>query len=696
MTVAVAPTRVAAADPMVQTLLMRFIGALNRRRSYAASHPMVIAAEDQLHEAATALLAVRPVITIGVARTDLLIDGEPYETRSSFARELATRLHRRGVGAVTMQAGVPLLQLRETLAWLATEPDVDVPSSADRPPVLSSISITPVAYDQLALGDVERAAEASSLQLWRTMAQLAGETHATPAGPITDAPVNHDAIAGALARALDNPDVARRTAVAFMDLAAQASVAPAEGRVRIGEQLNIALSKLGATSFAPVIRSLGERSLQQRFVSQVVDVLPVAAVAGWLQAAAQAEEQQMSHHMLRLMTKMSAFADTSRNPRVETAFRGAAQELVHGWSLEDPNPDDHVALLDRIALHERAKSGKSGVSGATRTTDIESSRLVQMALEVNVVGEDAIAAAEALIARGAGHDLLAWVDAAAGTSAAAALHDIATSEHAIRTLLLTEPVDRLHARALLERLGVETTETLIDVLEAAEARGTRMIVRQRLSEFGVAIVPNLMARLDSAPWYLVRNILTLLHDVTGPQGANAEGLDTLARLLDHPQPQVRTEALRLLLLDDSKRDAAIRHALHDDNERIIVLALQALTDASQYPDGMPRQIATDLMAQVDAGHHSDNVRSRMVRALAGVMDEDVRDWLIGHVARKSRLLRRLSLVEPTQTAVAALHTLQRSFGGDPVAAPVIVLARKEGNDRRWQARDPGAVVEHAL
>lgn len=695
MTAAIAPVQSrssANTDPLVQQLLMRFIGALNRRRSYAAAHPMVLAAEQQLHEAAVAILLTRPVITIGVAKTDLLIDGEPYVTKSSFARELATRLHRRGVGAVTLQAGVPMLQLREILAWLATEPAADQPASNDLPPVLSGVSVTAVAYDQLSLGDSERAADATGAQLWRALAQLAGEGPGDAAANSGSTEDQHT-IMQRLRQNVSDPDVARRTAIAFMDLAAQGTVAPVEGRMRIGEQLNTALDTLGESSIGPILHALGERSMQQRFISQVVDVLPVAAVASWLQVAAKAQEQQMSHHMLRLMSKLSTFAEVSHTAAVETEFRGAAQELVRGWSLEDPNPEEHAALLDRIALHEPTTPGTHPTR--THAADIESSRLVQMALEIDVAGADAVAAAETLVDHGAGAALIEWLDTVGKTDAAQILEKAVTSEKAIRALLLTEPVDRLLARALLERLDASYAETLLDVLEAAEARGTRMIVRQRLSEFGAAIAPQLTARLDRAPWYLVRNILTLLHDISEQQGGTAAGIDAMAPLLDHAQVQVRTEAFRLLLLDIEARDSAIQHALHDDNERMVVLALQALTEGQDGPATISDAIATQLMSMVEAETHSDTVRARMVRSLAARPNTHTRDWLISLVIKRSRILRRMTLADPTHTAVAAVHVLRRVFANDAIVVPVLALVSKEGTDRRWQARDPGSSVEHA-
>jgi hypothetical protein len=693
--------RVTTVDPVVHQLLMRFVGALNRRRAYSAMHPMVQAAEAQLHESATAVLATRPVISIGVAKTELLIDGEPYVTKGSFARELATRLHRRGVGAVTMQVGLPLLQVREMLAWLATEPPEHGPATHDTAPILSGISVTGVAYDQLTFSDAGQSANNDADRIWQTLAQVAGAgvVEADSCGPSGDGVDAQEKarIVGRLREAIHEPDVAHRTAIAFMDLAGRAIVSPREQRERIGDQLNQALSQIGESSFGPVIRALGERALQQRFISQVVEVLPAAAIARWLQVAAQAQNQQMSHHMLRLLTKLSTFAEAVGTPAAQGVFRGAAQELVNGWALDDPNPEEHASLLDRIAMHERVAAGKAHAANAGTLTEIESSRLVQMALEINVAGEDAVAAAEAIVSHGHGATMLRWIDVTGETTAADAIHAIATSEAAIRQLLLNEPVDRLEARALLERLDVASTSVLLDVLEAAEARGTRMIVRQRLAEFGDAIVPDLLARLDNAPWYLVRNVLTLLQEITTRAGNMEAGMDAMTPLLDHEQVQVRMEAFRVLLLDPGQREAVIRHALRDSNERMVLLALQALTEGESTGNSstsLSRDLAMQLMAMVDSGAHGESLRARTIRAMSAVKNDELRDWLIAHVTRKSRILRRLTLADPTPTAVAALQALQRTYASDPTAMQVIELVRKEGHDRRWLARDTGLPLEH--
>ncbi len=678
----------------LRLLLMQFVGALSRRRAYAATHPMVVSAEQQLYESVTAMLQTRRQFVIGVAKSDLLIDGEPYLAKGSFARDLATRLHRRGVGAITFTVGLTLLQLREALAWSASEPD----ESDAPPPRLAGVSIALVAYDQLVLGTAAEAAAAGNDRLWRSLAQLAGDSGfaASEARSADEAPEIDETMLEHLRGAMQqNPDVARRTAIALQDLAMQASTVSGEARRTMGEQLNAAMARLGSSSFGPLIRSLGERSLQHGFVSQVVSVLPAAAVADWLKIAAQSREQQMSHHLLRLMSKLSAYAEVHRTQTADQVLRSAAQDLVRNWMLEDPNPEEHTALLDRIAMHERSQPGMVAAPFDGNAADVESVRLVQMALEIDVVGEDAVAAAEALVRSGHCVELMAWVNATGKSQSARRLREVFVSDSSVRALLLTEPVDRLEARAMLEQLSLASVDVLIDVLAISEARGTRLLVRQRLAEFGVTILPTLLARLDAAPWFLVRNILTLLHDIALDSNGAGAALENMVALLDHAHLQVRIEAFRLLLLDPRAREAAIRRALHDEHERLVILALQAVTDAGDAAPLLSAAVVTQVLAMVDAHAHSEPLRARMVRALALTHEDRVREWLVTHATKRSRLLRRLQLAEPTPVAVAAVYALRRSYDNDPTVQRIIAMVKESGAERQWHSREPAVAQEIA-
>ncbi len=686
---------------------MQLAGTLSRRRAYASNHPMVLAAEASLLDTCTGILAGRPAVTIGVAKTELLIDAEPYEARGSYARELAIRLHRRGVGSITLEPGLQTDELHAAVEWLVREPDAQEVAA----PTAAHVHITRIAYDHLVLDDTRRDAESAVASLWRTLAELAefeaesssdrqaaADTHrAFPDATGAEA-AGYDttAILGAIRASLGQSAVARRTAVALMELASFGASAPSPGRELIGAQLHSMLDRLGVSSMQPILASLTPRGVQQRFVREIADVLPVAAVVDWLQTAASATDQQLSHQMLRLMTKLSTLSVATGTAECEETLRGSAHELVNGWSLPDPNPEHHVMLLDRIANFERNTGSRFSADVASASSIVESARVVQMALELDFSGEDTCAAVEALIAGNEGRQVMRWLAEAGDSETAQRLRRVATSDKAVRQLLLTEPVDRLEARALLDEVDASSADTLLEVMAEASTRGTRLLVRQRLAEFGAVIAPQLLSRLETAHWFLLRNILTLLHDSAAQRSDTGGSHQGLVRLLEHPQVQVRVEALRVLLIADATtRETAIRRALRDEHERVVVLGLQTLADAGERGIELPMAIVAQLIALVDAGALSDPVRARAVRTLAFAPAGAVRDWLLGLITRRTRFLRRLTLAEPTLTAVSALHVLTRICATDPVAARTLTLARRAGSDARWQLRDAGSSEERA-
>lgn len=739
---------------MIQQLLMQFTGTLNRRRAYAATHPMVREAEERLLAIVQGVLTTGEALSIGVARSELLINGTPYETTGSFARELAQRLHRRGVGAVLLEPTVTIEQLRAAMAWLASDPE----SVADTPPTHDGVRITTLEYDHLVLDEEARNTTTAVVSLWRTLADLAahdvkprdpgghgrlggvepdshdagavfvgaisgsdtvpahsrthsmrsvanGELH-DALGPIADDrpdgdvdDIDTETVLAKLRISVGNPAVAHRAATALLKLATVGRHASPEVRDDIGRQLHRTLQRLGSSSFAPIIRSLADRAQRRTFVTQIVEVLPIGAVVDWLTAAATADEQQMSHQVLRLMAKMSTLTEERGDATTESYFRDAAHELVAGWALDDPNPAEHVELLDRIASFER--TGYSRDVGQQQALDdagyalVESARLVQMALEIDVVGDDTTAAAEAMVVAGAGQQLMQYITSSPNNTTAQRLLHIATSEKAVRITLLSEPVDRLQARALLKLLDASSASTLVDVLEKASTRGTRMIVRQRLAEFGEVIKPLLVARLEHAPWFLIRNILTLLLEIAVARGGTASASDFMMQLLKHEQAQVRVEALRVLLHDAGYRDAALRCALHDDAERVVLLAVQSVAEAAEAGAHLPAAVVTQLMTIVNAGAHGDTVRARAVRALAKVQRDDVRDWMVTLVARRSRFLRRLTLAEPTQTAISALQVLRRVHGTHPDVLQLVARVTRTASDTRWLQKDTSVTMERS-
>jgi len=697
-------------DVAIQQLLLRLADTLSRRRAHSPGHPLVVVAEEQLLDAAVAALRDRSTIRIGIARRALLIDGKPWNSPNAADRELAGRLHRRGVGAIAFESGINLIDLRAALAWLVAEPG----GSSDTTPTHGDVLIMRTKSNPMILDDPVRDAQAAISSLWRVLsavtgmqdertgpdpfAQLASEYAGLPMimdeSPAGATGFDTGAILDQLRVSLHDSSVARRTAMALLELTTHGVTTTDDGRALIADQLLSLLGALGRASLAPIVESLPDSGAQQTLVMQTLDLLPVTEALTWLETAAQAQAHSLSQPMVGLMSKLSATAVATHDAANDGMFRDAARELVQGWTLADPDPARHVELLDRIAGFERVWPSDGARRTGASTAHIESSRLVQMSLETDAVGEDTIAAVEALLAAGVVQSLMGWIAAAGDSTAARELRAIATSDTTVRQLLLTEPVDRLEARAMLDALDISDADTLIEILGEAGSKGTRLLVRQRLSEFGDAITPLLLARLGEGPWYLTRNLLSLLRDTETQRRGEGGAAESIAALLSHPQVQVRLEALRVLVgMGGERRAAALGRALRDDNERVVVMALQDLGDATAEHGELPSPMITQIMALVDTGAQSDPVRARAIRALASTRSNVVRDWLIGIVSRKTAILRQLTLAEPTLPAVSALHVLTKLYANDPAAAKVLQLAQGVRHDARWQVRDSGITME---
>ncbi len=700
-------------EPGLVAFLTRLHVALNRRRTYGPTHPMVVRTEEEALVALDGVLNTRSTFTIGVAKRDLMLNGLPLTGSANVSRELAARLHRRGVGALTFHAGVDLERLQSLMAWLALDPksESDDDAAAAETPNITGIIIGRLAYDALMMGEADRAADESVIALWQALAQIASDGTgrqygfgAARSSEMVAASGDDESafnvllreeehvtdIAQSLQALVSQPEFARRTAVALMNLAAQGAQAPPELRARIGERLHSVIARLGDSSFAPIIRGLGQRAEQQQFMLQVVDVLPVLAVSNWLQVAASATEQQLSHHLLRLMTKLSQHTVNKREGVTDATFRNAAKELVEGWVLSDPNPDEHIRLLDRIALvNEGMVQSLGSTSEVDISTHTEATRVVQMALEIDLVGDDALAAAIIVVENGNLPFLLDWLTEAGDTVSARTLRAQLMAPGAVLKLLKENPVDEPAARALLQAIDITMADTLLEALAKAESREARAVILERLRSFGEPLRATLIARLDGASWFFARNLLGMLRDLIVGQKGNTD-VGSMLRFLDHENPMVRVEAVRMLLDVDAVRDAAIRRGLLDADERVAATVLDFVDSFLAAPlEGRRRSLSIGatghLVKFVDLSKHSVGLRVTALRAAAVSGAPSVRDWLLSRVVTRSTFLRRPVLAKPSLLNATALNALQRHYADDPLVAPALALGQGVKSDAQWRS-----------
>jgi hypothetical protein len=267
-----------------------------------------------------------------------------------------------------------------------------------------------------------------------------------------------------------------------------------------------------------------------------------------------------------------------------------------------------------------------------------------------------------LVGRGRFLALFELVDAAPPSHVGAqVLARVATPER-VRELAEQDTLPLPLLERLCRHLGLAAVEPLLDAYEAGRHQRHIADLLPQLGEDAAAMA---MARLDGARTATLRALLPLLLRFERlPDGWRRHGL-----LRDHPDADVRREALRLELRVPAWRDDAVHLALVDTDERVVRAAIGASMHAC------PAAAIPTLMRRADDVELPDEIRVGAVRVLAQRRDPEVRDWLVARVATHAGLLRRRRLGPRTPDMLASLQALGGAWGTDPVAAEVLELAR---------------------
>src|SRR5216117_3964420 len=122
MTTAGPPQKAALSRELGEFLIELSI-ALHKHAMYPEGHPSLAPAAAGVVRRAAELLQDRPTLSLGVARNQLIIEGVATDPKHPVLAELAGRLHRHHLGAVTFSRGVEPLEVQNMLRLLAVEAD---------------------------------------------------------------------------------------------------------------------------------------------------------------------------------------------------------------------------------------------------------------------------------------------------------------------------------------------------------------------------------------------------------------------------------------------------------------------------------------------------------------------------------------------------------------------------------------------
>jgi len=644
--------------------------ALHKHAMYPDGHPSLAPAAGAVAQRAELLLSDRPTLALGVARHQLVIEGIATDPKHPVLRELADRLHRHHLGAVTFSRGVTADEVRDVLRALAVEADrTGEPLGLGPPDALRHwphVRLHTLSYDRLELVDEPAAAgEAGSAgvraaQLWVGLARAALATeHPDQAPPSTEPAV--------IAKAIDERPAQGTAAYDqaivgyLLQIAAELKAAGNSEAVALRSRMSGLVRRMKPETLRRLVEMGGDFAQRQRFAADATDGMSLDAVLAIVQAAAETSQQTISHSLVRLLSKFAAHGAAGSaevRPRADAALREQVHLLLDGWSLADPNPGAYGAALQKIA---RAAPRVPGATQAVHPP--EPDRLVAMGLELDVASPPVLEAADRVVAEGGALRLIEALDALPGQAAATALwRRIATPEF-VRALAAAEPVDYKILDRVVPRVGVRAADPLLDALAAASTRGVRRGLLAQLVTLGPGIGPLVVKRLDDERWYVTRNLLGLLEEV----GATPPGFSA-ARFAAHPDARVRWQALKLWFGFPAERDAALSAGLHDADPRVLRLAL-----------AVAQQLCPDPLIPLVAALATDRalgseLRLLAIRVLGGSDAPAARAALLQVSAGGRTLLGREKLPPKSPELLATLAALAAGWGKDAAARRVLARA----------------------
>ena len=655
--------------------------ALHKHAMYPQGHPSLEPAAAAVTRRVALLLEDRATVSLGVARNQLVIEGVATDPKHPVLRELAARLHRHHLGAVTFRRGVEVPEVADALKALAVEAErTGRPlglEGAERLKAWPHVQLHALTYERLELADQggrPSKGDARAAQLWVGLARAA-----LAAAPEDVTPTEPAVIAEAIdARAKGDAAYDQVIVGYLLQIAAELKTAGGTEAAALRRHTSRLIRTLKPDTLRRLVQMGGDFVQRRQFVADVTDGMAVDAVLDILTAAAETTQETISHSLVRLLSKLAAHAETGAEavrPQADAALRDQVRRLLEGWTLPDPNPGAYGVALQRMAR-------SAPVAAATRDDQqgTEPDRIVAMALEIGTVGPRLDPAVDQVVSDGRLERLLDALDAVTEeTAASGAVRGRIATADVVRRVAAREPVDFKTLERVVSLVGEAAAAPLLDVLATAESRGTRRGLLAQLAKMGPAIGPTVITRLEDPRWYVTRNLLTLLEEIGAPPDFSA------ARFMRHADARVRLQAVKLQLKRPEGRDEALVAGLADQDPRTLRLALGLAIAVERCPDAaVPLLVgrATNRALPTD-------LRVLAIRALGHAAAPAALETLLQLTSAGRTLFGREKVPPKSPELLVALAALATGWHQNARARARLARAAASGDREIRQAADPG-------
>jgi hypothetical protein len=430
-------------SPAHLTWLKQFSIVMHRWYSYPPKHPSRVASQELALVSLALALEAQGEIVIAVSRHQLSVGGVFSDVKNPALGELAERLHRHGIGTITLRDGIGDAEF-DALLERITRPRANdaADEEARERPIGPHVAVEMLSYDGLALSEEDaddaRGPDGTGDRLWRELAEFAltgwdgvddfgegggggarptdggapgaiatGEAVVEQAPPPADrrtgvfslttelpAAMNARSIAGVINARAGDPQFAKSALQSLIKIGRHARKRGRAGGGAVAARLRETMQALDPDTLKSLLFSEKDPARQRLLFLQGVDALPVSAVLDWIEAAAGSSGQSISQHLLRLLRKLSSQTRRRRDAGPDEggeALREAARQLIDNWYHEINETDEHTELLEQIAAYDSPDAPLDAGEAAG------SDRLLQIALETEAMGADVLTAVDRMI-----------------------------------------------------------------------------------------------------------------------------------------------------------------------------------------------------------------------------------------------------------------------------------------------------------
>jgi len=694
------PSEKAALSRELADFLIELSIALHKHSMYPEGHPSLAPAAASVTRRAEHLFENHATLALGVARQQLVIEGVATDPKNPLLAELAGRLHRHHLGAVTFHRGLRVSEVVDVLKTLSVEAERSGEPLGMGPPeqlrAWDHIRLHPVTYERLELleeddqappagpddkGSKERGLRGA--QLWIGLARAALTTEAMGAGD--DAPPSATEPT-MIARAIDeHPKSAAYDQVIvgyLLQIADELKHTGGAEAVALRRRTSKLVGALQPGTLRRLIEMGGDNAQRFKFAIDATHGLAVDAVLEIVRAMADASHKTVSDPLVRMLSKLAQHAEqgtAETRPQADEALRDQVRDLLQGWTLEDPNPDAYGQALHKMAAAAPAASQRREGQQAA-----EPLRIVQTAVETGALGFGAWRAVERLVAEHHVDVLIDLLAESPDASRPAVRADIAplwtrvTSPDVVRQLASTEPPDFATLDRVLPRLPVDAFEPLLDVLGESESRTTRRGLLDRLTRAPRELGPLIATRLArDIPWYVTRNLLLVLDGLPAlPTGFSTASFNA------HEDARVRREALKVSLKVPAERERALLAALRDSDPRMVRLALGAALEDCPPP---ALAVVTELAREAVT---PSELRVLAIKVLGRVNNTQALGALLDLVDGGTNWLGRPKLAARSLELLAALMALAAGWRNDVKASALLAIAAASSDPEIRSAASP--------